>query len=775
MNYAEALTVVVAALVPLLLPGVFVVPLGNFRELLINGTRIFAASLVTVVLGTYLAALAGVPGSVVIAASAAVSPLTVWWRRSDFFSIENGWQILSIIAPAVLIFGVFSLPFLFQHDGLPSGDSQKAILWAQQVGQYYMLPDYNMARSLLNRDPVDFSTPGLHTVTALIMDMSAQPLMTVGFFAIATSVVIAWLAATLAAELFNNHWRFALPLLAAFFTLTNVRFLRYLREPGYHFQNVVGEFFLFALIVLGIRLIRRWHNLDALLAAGCSVALALTHQFSTFVALFGLAPIVVALLITHWSNLKYLFRSFRLARISIVFVTLVIVLLLLLLNSPAKPSHLFTASPHLLPLVPSALDYFQIMGVVWLATGVGGLGLMVLARKNHTIHRVQLWAFVGSTIAMMLLSQGPRLFIDIPPVRALFFTVVPLSVAAAYLFTRASMFTQTMYTGQLKGLLLAVLLAAVVVPASAATKTALATSQHSLRTNSTLTAEQQFLADFLADQDGGGNQGILVDDYNRRSASWLVLSGQPMFTRIAADLERQMNEAVQSPTRYDLYLNQLDYEKIFSLGSRPELAVLLDKHGIAWLTGITGSSASAFQHNPLLELTAVADDIVLYSSQPSRNCVAKDRCQWLLRASTLVNDIGDREDTFRHLPASIRTTRLSDPQYDGRRTYRLTTAPLMPLQFNVGDYTQALWDKEGTFYPDTAVELLLEFTERPPELTVVTSTGYTFAVTASQSLVRIPAQDAPIDDNGFITLTIHNPHEQLVGLDLMALGLASVP
>ena len=147
----------------------------------------------------------------------------------------------------------------------------------------------------------------------------------------------------------------------------------------------------------------------------------------------------------------------------------------------------------------------------------------------------------------------------------------------------------------------------------------------------------------------------------------------------------------------------------------------------------------------------------------------------MLRPSTLVNDIGDDEDTFEHLPASLRTTRLSDAEIKNDATVRTTTAPLIGLSFNVGDYVRVLWDPERVGHPSLPIELMVTTTKRPPSLEVITPTGKVLTLPLGNQLLRIDASDVPFDEKGFIKLVLSNPDEQLVSIDRIALGLARVP
>ncbi|MBI3420466.1 MAG: hypothetical protein HY006_00195, partial [Candidatus Sungbacteria bacterium] len=149
-----------------------------------------------------------------------------------------------------------------------------------------------------------------------------------------------------------------------------------------------------------------------------------------------------------------------------------------------------------------------------------------------------------------------------------------------------------------------------------------------------------------------------------------------------------------------------------------------------------------------------------------------DRAAWLLKASTLANDIGDDEDTFQKLPASLPTTRLSAAQFEEGRTYRVSNAVIMTLNFNMADYSQALWDKDDDGQVDTTMELFFRPSRPAQGLTV--KTALRDIPITSEHISLLPS-DIPADDRGHIVITITNPKGQNVAIDIIALGLARVP
>lgn len=693
-------------------------------------------------------------------------------RRLKQVNYRTNIIVLSSLLIFILFYFAFSLPFLAFHNGLPSGDAQKSIYWANDILVNEAFPDYDRSISQLNRDPVDFYTPALHTLTAAIIQATrpiANPLLayaSVGFLAIVLSLSVAVVAQGLTAALSSKSIFPVALFVTPLVVLTHLRFLRYLREPGYHLQNIVGELLIFGGLFLLLSLLHQPHRSDLLLLVAVLVTLFLTHQFSAFLTAFVLLPPSVALVYRQWSNIKSslpVHHSFWL----IFILAISIVILAWTLGLMQKLPHLFTAEPHLLSLTPSLSDNFNLMGFIWLTVGV--LGLVHIYYSNHTLVAK---SFVTSSLLLLSLSQAPRFFIDIPPVRALFYTVVPLSVTFALLL---AWLTQRLF--RLRTTLSIFVAAFIIIAVGLSMFSSVSqafTLSHSVRTNSTLLPDHWPFISFLQTQTDGA---VLYDDYNRRSSSWLIMSNHPTFARLSSDLKVQMQEAKQSGVRQDLYLKQLDFEKIYMIGSQPANATLLAKHNIKWLIGVNNTTADAFAKNPILQPVLSGTDLTLFT--PSQDSFAltselSDYSHWLIRPTTLANDIGDPEDTFLHLPASLRATRLSSPQTNSTATYRTSTAPLIPLAFNIRDYVSVLWDQDGDGHADSSVQLSIRTIDPMGQLNVSYGNNHTRLIPSDGTPITIPAQELPLAD-GYLVFTIANPMQQPVNLDLIALGLSRIP
>lgn len=807
------ITTILTPLIPvlaLLFPGVLIV--GDSKKSPWHFLALASIWSVTInSLTAFLGFLLHVPASgiLIILALINIILLPQFYRRLKNSPI-NIFYLINGIAILFLTYLILAIPFIYFHDALPTGDSQKAIFWGQQILDTNSLPDYSIATSHLNRDPQDFFTPALHSFTALIMASTPYPLIAVGFVSLAASILTSMIGAAIAQRLVGKTHFLSIGIFTFLLAITQLRFLRYIREPGYHFQNIFGELLLFGIILLILTFMQDRLKRYLILGLLALTALFLTHQFTTFIVAFTVLPLLIYIAIHYRQHIQdFLIRHKYVTTVFVILFLLAIVLIFQL-NLHTKLPHIFTSNPHLLGLAPNLMDYPRLMGLAWITLALAGLILMIAhqwsptgqsgffripesawrlgrgakprteatgsrnkqmasgaGKKNFFLPQL---VFIIFTAFLLVLSQGPRLNIDIPPVRALFYTAIPLSIFAAYLLSHLVKFTKSLPSSPK---LLASLIITVVTIIAITTSTSSAFNiSHKVRTNSTFLPAYQNLIDYLNNETNDGT--LLTDDYNRRGSSWLLLSHHPMLTRISGDLERQMDEAYQSEARRSLYLQQLDFEKIFSLGSRPESGELLKKYNIKYITGIDKASATALAVSPLLTESRRGGDIIIYEvTDEAPSSLPEDITKWLLKPSTLIGDIGDAEDTFKHLPISLRTTRLSDPVVESNQTYRTTTAPIIPIKVNIGDYIRILTDQDRNNISDVTLELLL-LTDQS-KLDITTDTGDSYTYDSSSPLMRIKPHHAPIDDQGFITLNIANPAEVPINIDLIAVGLSSIP
>ncbi|MDA1169303.1 MAG: hypothetical protein O3A36_03120 [bacterium] len=769
MNFFDAILVVIIPFIVIVLPAVFFIRIHAWNNILLSGARIILWSMGTLTLLLTLGLFFGISVQHVALLLAILGVVYAVVYRERFFTRQTAYCLLAILIPILLTTAAFTIPFLLIHDGLPTGDIQKTIIWAQESLNTNMLPKYDRAISFLNRDPVDFYTPGLHAVSALVLSLSPAPLLSMGIFSILLAVCVAWIAASITKELFDEHVHVVPPILAAVFLLTQFRFLRYLREPGYHFQNVVGELFLFGMVMLCIRFLRRREAQDAALFIVCGAALFLTHQFSMFIAAFVFVCMALACCIVFRKKIMYVIHEHRNLAATFFVAIFAAVVLLFSLGLGSKVTSLFTTTPHLIDQLLPLSKYPNTMGEFWLFSGIAGLILLTLEARKKNVHYTQVMIFLGATAALLILSQGPRFGIDIPPVRALFYLAVPLSITSAYLFGKLLYVIEYAYKGKNTRIAQATCMVAICIAVWASTSKSYASLNHAVRTNSTLTAEQLGLIELLQEKEKGG---ILIDDYSRKSASWLVLANIPMFTRIGADLERQMTESSQSPLRNNLYLRQLDYEKIVELGSLPEISSLFAKNNIKYVTGIAGASYGAFAHNAALQEVATANDTTLFEIDDAQKSCMSEECNFLFRPSTLANDIGDELDAYEYLQASIRSPRLSEPKIQGTMTYRDVSSPIIPLSFNVGDYVRVLWDPENAGNLETPLTFMLWLTKPMQGLSLRTPSGTFIDLPYQKHItVELPRDLVQINDKGFISFSLYNEEEKNIPIDLIALGI----
>ncbi|MBI3255433.1 MAG: hypothetical protein HYZ63_00505, partial [Candidatus Andersenbacteria bacterium] len=201
----------------------------------------------------------------------------------------------------------------------------------------------------------------------------------------------------------------------------------------------------------------------------------------------------------------------------------VVVVVGYMLGLAEKIPHLFTTNPHLGSELPALADYPRLMGGWWLIVGVAGwLLLMMHSLRKHQHYR-ETTALCISIAILFVLSQGPRFFIDIPPVRALFYLCIPLSIAGAYFITSVASYINTLPLTPGRILLHGTLTICLAGGFTASLATSYAAAPLAARTNSTLTPGIQYALGRISSVPAGA---IITDDYGKRAASWFLLSGR---------------------------------------------------------------------------------------------------------------------------------------------------------------------------------------------------------------------------------------------------------
>jgi hypothetical protein len=734
-----------------------------------------ATGLLWSLVGTLVLTLLHIPLSALTLVLLGMTPLLLlliipsWGRTAKTTLRTVTWSARNVVLwLSTIIF--LSLPFLTVHQGLPTGDVQKALFWAQEVSEHHRTPLYREATKL-NRDPTDFVTPGLHTLTAAVGILSQDALRGSAWFSFMASIILAGLAAALAA--YGTHHA-AAPILAFLFAALNLRFLRYAFSPGYHYQNLLGEILLLLALVALVGILERTAAAHAekpyplFLLGGASVlATALVHQFTAFLSVFLFGGVLLAALLKKRNDLRLWWRRDALR---VLFLALGIGTLLALSPLPKKLPDVFTTTPHLTSVLipPAAIP--ALLGKSLVLFGIAG---MVVSRYSFTLVLLAVW-----TVLILLLSQGPRFFLDIPSARTLFYATTPLAVFTALLITRGHEVLHQTFP-RFGGVLALLTLTLALAPLGQTAAAQLGEVSHASRVNASLTEETIQLLEFLRSQPvAPGEDGLLIDDWNRRRLTWTILSPYRMLTRVGGDLRVIADESTQSALRKTLYDAHLDFEKIFMIGNSPIILPLLQKHGIALIGTANGLTDDVFSSNPLFREVFRTNDGTLFRRQDDASPTTKDPFEpFLLSPTTLVNDVGDHEDILPHTAISIASTRISKPEVREGRTVRVMESEESVLRVNVETYVKPLWDEDGDKRIQHPLRLLLRAEARSAQATISALGVRLGTVRASpgggftDTVINIPRGTLMTDDEGFVALTVAGARGPLT-LDLVALGIS---
>lgn len=775
---------IIAFFIVALLPGITFATVLSRKETPLVGFLGLAGALGTawVIFYSYIISLIHVGLSAGIIGVMTLLPIVAgliipYTRRHAFVVLKTIVRPSKRFAFLYLLIVLFlTLPLFSIHHQLPTGDVQKAIYWANDILQNNRLPDYQNSVDL-NRDPSDFLTPGLHALTAAIIKIGGDGFYSTAWFSFWAGIILACLAVTITALIGKEE---KTQILVFFFAATNIRFLRYVFYPGYHYQNLIGEILLIAAFYLFLFGIDKWKSdrkKNKLLAPFggalfCLLLLPLVHQFTAFLAAFAGVAIIIALLIILRRNIgSFIKTNWKITTIAGVVGLLSIIVVIFFSPLTHKLVALFNFHPHLKPFTISLLDYPATFGVTFFLLGLSGLITVYCFSENRkNISRILLATFA---LVFLLLSQGANLFVDIPSARTLFYACIPLAIFAG-IFLAEIIAIGKNKIGRSSFIILAITIA--ISTHANATIQQLAATNHSTRVNASLTSDTLDMLAFLKNFPADKKTNFLVDDWNRRRLTWGILSPLNMVARIGGDFGVIGKESGQSALRKRLYDTGLDYEKIFMLGNNPIVANLLEKHNIKLIGTAADASADTFKYNPYLSSVYTNTETTIYAFQPPPAGTPKDsEADFLLRPGTIANELGDSEDTQAYSAVSVNATRLTDPIYRNDRTLREIQSADGTIRLNVGTYVGPLWDPTNTGKINLPLKLLIRLQENGVTA-LLYSNGQEVANLETEKNNKysdkafiIPAGTLSYNNKGFIELKLVIKHGPLV-LDLVAVG-----
>jgi len=771
-----------AILLLIFVPGVFLASVLWRNRLPIVGFFALSGALGTAwsIVFTFIMAFLHIPFSIITLGIISVLPavLTVIYRPSRsrlIYTTKNlptfSWKSASIY----LLMLVFLIqPFIFSHNQLPTGDIQKSIYWANSVLETGKLPNYAESVSL-NRDPSDFSTPALHTTTAAIIKLSGDQYAGPAWFSFVLGIILTGLAVVIT-SLFTSSRQ--TQLLVFLFASMNIRFLRYVLYPGYHYQNLVGELLLvlgFTLFLLSIKTRIENKKETISLLASCLVVLLLIpfiHQFTAFLAIFVGAAMMLTLFIFYKYKLKSIvIHHKKVFSLSVALGMFIAIILLFFSPLSRKLSALFNLHPHLKPFAITIVEYPSFFGSIIFFLGIASLVFFLLKRREYS-NKLPIFLLLAYASVFLILGQGNFFFIDIPSARTLFFASLPLAVLAG------------LFAGNIirkKSVFAAIALSAILALQANSASQQIISVSHTQRVNATLTKETVNMIDFLNSFEKKDSlDNFLIDDWNRRRLTWGILSNFNMITRIGGDLKIIGDEAKQSALRKSLYETNLDYEKIFMLGNSSMIESLLKKHKIGLIGAAEEATSNSFKYNPLLGKAYGDSDTTIFSFNPSADEEknADKETEFLLQPQTIANDVGDDEDVLSYSPISILATRISDPIYHDERTYREIQGADGIIRLNVKTYVLPFWDAEEKMVIKKPVRLLLRVKNNGAKARIMFNNKEVSNFETPKKgdfqdiIVDITENTLEYNDNGFIDLKLEIQHGPLA-VDLIAAGISN--
>ncbi|MBI3251669.1 MAG: hypothetical protein HYZ62_02025, partial [Candidatus Andersenbacteria bacterium] len=144
-SYLQSLLTVIAPILIFFFPGIGLTDAKSERNMLAYVSRLLLWSFTSVILVTFAGSFLALPRGAAAGILICITAGGVWYHRRTFFTLPTLWYSFGAATLMVAPLAAFSIPFLIQKQGLPTGDAQKAIYWAQSISQHGNLPDYSLS------------------------------------------------------------------------------------------------------------------------------------------------------------------------------------------------------------------------------------------------------------------------------------------------------------------------------------------------------------------------------------------------------------------------------------------------------------------------------------------------------------------------------------------------------------------------------------------------------------------------------------------------------
>ena len=133
-EFIQAVATIAVPLLVLVIPGIFFVKKPNTVHSLIKQsakTILWSISILTLSTLIVTSLKLNILASLLIPFALFIYFFTTF--RLHIPDRQTTYKAVSFLFLSMLVFAAFSAPFLIFHGGLPTGDSQKSILWAQNI------------------------------------------------------------------------------------------------------------------------------------------------------------------------------------------------------------------------------------------------------------------------------------------------------------------------------------------------------------------------------------------------------------------------------------------------------------------------------------------------------------------------------------------------------------------------------------------------------------------------------------------------------------------
>lgn len=496
-----------------------------------------------------------------------------------------------------------------QSGWMPGGDSYVAMFFAKVIESSNSIPNYPSMAEKLGRPTSAIFTPSLHFFLYFFKTLCGVSFeISIVFLTIFLSTISIFLIFIISKKITKDST--ASFFSALFVGIGSPAILRYTNVPGFHYQNLFGDFLLLLNIYFLYFFLKSPRISNFLISLLTFLGLLFYHQLSTFIFLW----VVLAESVFYVVFFKKRFLKISLIK-KIFFPILILIPISIYLTSIGGLDFFFSIfnySSNKVDLMPSLFEYSYYSGsIVFFLSFVGVIFIIHSLYKKINIFGnsfLLIWL-----CTFLLLIQAPKFYIPLHPIRILYYLWMPMSILGGISVSKIVNVSKKDFTkrGRTHRINMFILIGVIVLSpmAQVSFDYTLKKYYYDFYSSSLLNKETIMAASYITNKEIEDSEKIVFDYSNWRGGIWLLpLTMKPVSGRIGDQIDL-FEKNHPSRAYYE------DLNLIFETESEYQRSKLLDKYNITHIYAVRGKYPKSLSIDPNLKKVNETKHILVFQVQ----------------------------------------------------------------------------------------------------------------------------------------------------------------